>query len=125
MNALNKGLGQGLVMRTATSHEDVERVAAFNGLIHGPELAVTLRRLLLNYAGLDGRDIIFIEDAATGEIASSLLLLPWTLRYGGIPVRDPVPASGVVHLHELLILHVRRRVIVCQVVCLAAKQLTS
>ena len=46
MDALFKDLGQGLVMRTAASQDEVERVAAFNGLIHGPELAVTMRRLL-------------------------------------------------------------------------------
>lgn len=86
MNSLVTDLGQGLVMRTAASQEDVARVAAFNGLIHGPELAVAVRRLLADYPGIDGRDMIFVEDTATGEVASSLLLLPWTLLYDGIPL---------------------------------------
>ncbi len=94
MDALFKDLGQGLVMRTAASQDEVERVAAFNGLIHGPELAVTMRRLLRDYAGLAGRDIFFVEDAATGEVISSLVLLPWTLRYGGISL--PVGEMGMV-----------------------------
>jgi hypothetical protein len=87
-------LGQGLVMRTAASQDDVERIAAFNGLIHGSELAVTMRRLLRDYASMAGRDIIFVEDAATGEVVSSLVLLPWTLRYGGVPL--PVGEMGMV-----------------------------
>jgi hypothetical protein len=73
---------------------DIERVAAFNGLIHGSELAVTMRRLLRDYAGMEGRDIIFVENAATGEVVSSLVLLPWTLRCGGIPL--PVGEMGMV-----------------------------
>ncbi|HSN75693.1 MAG TPA: GNAT family N-acetyltransferase [Anaerolineae bacterium] len=94
MDALIEDLGRGLVMRTAAGQEDVERVAAFNGLIHGPELAVCVRRLLADYPGIEGRDVIFVEDTATGEIASSLLLLPWTLRYGG--VRLSVGEMGMV-----------------------------
>jgi predicted N-acetyltransferase YhbS len=53
-----------------------------------------VRRLLRDYAGMDGRDIIFVEDAATGEIISSLLLLPWTLSYGGVSL--PVGEMGMV-----------------------------
>jgi hypothetical protein len=94
MDALYKNLDHGLVMRTAASQDDVERVAAFNGLIHGSELAVTMRRLLRDFAGMDSRDIIFVEDAATGEVVSSLVLLPWTLLYGGSPL--PVGEMGMV-----------------------------
>ncbi len=50
------------------------RVAAFNGLIRGSELAVTMRRLLCDYASMAGRDVIFVENAATGEIISPLVL---------------------------------------------------
>jgi hypothetical protein len=81
-------------MRTAAGQDDLERVAAFNGLIHGSELAVTMRRLLRDYDGMAGRDIIFVEDAATGEIISSLVLLPWTLLYGGVSL--PVGEMGMV-----------------------------
>jgi hypothetical protein len=35
-----------------------------------------------------------VEDAATGEVVSSLVLLPWTLRYGGVPL--PVGEMGMV-----------------------------
>jgi hypothetical protein len=53
-----------------------------------------MRRLLRDYASMAGRDIIFVEDAATGEVVSSLVLLPWTLLYGGVPL--PVGEMGMV-----------------------------
>ncbi len=84
MTPILKDPGQGLVLRTAAGPDDIERIAAFNGLIHGPELAITVQRLLREYAGIDGRDIVFVENPTTGEIISSLLLLPWTLSYGGV-----------------------------------------
>lgn len=84
MDMVFKDLGQGLALRTAAGPDDMERVAQFNGLIHGPELAIAVRRLLRDYANLDGRDIIFVEEVATGEVVSSLLLLPWTLSYRGV-----------------------------------------
>jgi hypothetical protein len=79
-----RNLDHGLAMRTATSEDDIARVAAFNGLIHDPELALSLRRLLGDHPNLEGRDLVFVEDTATGEIVSSLLLIPWTLSYGGV-----------------------------------------
>jgi predicted N-acetyltransferase YhbS len=94
MNIASKTLGQGLMLRTAAGPDDIERVAQFNGLIHGAELAITVRRLLRDYAGMDGRDIVFVEDASTGKIISSLLLLPWTLSYGGASL--PVGEMGMV-----------------------------
>jgi hypothetical protein len=89
-----KKLDSGLALRTAAGLDDIERVAQFNGLIHGPELAITVRRLLRDYTGMDDRDIIFVEDVATGEIVSSLLLLPWTLSYSGVSL--PVGEMGMV-----------------------------
>lgn len=94
MDPVFENLGQGLALRTAASPDDIERVAQFNGLIHGAELAIAVRRLLRDYAGIDGRDIVFVEDTATGEIVSSLLLLPWTLSYGGVNL--PVGEMGMV-----------------------------
>ena len=94
MDAVLKDLGQGLALRTAAGLDDIERVARFNGLIHGAELAITLRRLLRDYADIEGRDIVFVEDTASGEIVSSLLHLPWTLSYGGVLL--PVAEMGMV-----------------------------
>ena len=94
MNTASKTLSQGLALRTAAGPDHIERVAQFNGLIHGPELAITVRRLLCDHAGIDGRDIVFVEDTSTGEVVSSLLLLPWTLSYGGVSL--PVGEMGMV-----------------------------
>ncbi len=70
---MKQALDNGLVLRTAAGPQDVERAAAFNGLIHGPELEPTIRDLMTHYPGIDGRDLVLVEDESTGQIVSSLL----------------------------------------------------
>ena len=91
---MKQALDDGLVLRTAAGPEDVERAAAFNGLIHGPELEPTIRDLMTHYPGIDGRDLVLVEDESTGQIVSSLLLIPWTLSYEGVAL--PVGEMGMV-----------------------------
>lgn len=65
MNTTSKDLGRELKLRTAARRDDIGRVAQFNGLIHGPEPAITVRRLLRLCAGMNDRGIVFVEDAAS------------------------------------------------------------
>jgi hypothetical protein len=76
----------GLTLRTAETRRDVEAAAEFNGLIHEPELAPAVLDLMSHYPGIDHRDLILVEDKA-GQIVSSMLLIPWTLSYEGVPLR--------------------------------------
>jgi len=90
----SKPLGDGLVLRTAASAQDVERVAAFDGRIHGPGIAPVVRNLFSHYPGASLRDLIFVEDEATGQIVSSLCLIPWTWRCGDAVI--PAGEMGIV-----------------------------
>lgn len=76
-----QALGDGLVLRSAASAQDVERVAQFNGVIHGPGIVPMTRSLFLDHPNTSGRDLIFVEDEKSGQVVSSLCLIPWTLRY--------------------------------------------
>ncbi|MEZ4639820.1 MAG: GNAT family N-acetyltransferase [Caldilineaceae bacterium] len=76
-------LGEGLTLRTARNASDIERLAQFNGLIHGPELIPAVYGLADDYPGMTNDDWIFVENEE-GEIVSSLCLIPWTLRYGSV-----------------------------------------
>src|ERR1035437_9271236 len=71
-------------MRTAASVDDVERVSQFNGLIHGPGVVGMTRNLFLHHPDTRGRDLIFIEDTRTGQVVSSLCLIPWKFNYEGV-----------------------------------------
>lgn len=73
----------GLTLRTARNRDDIERLAQFNGLIHGPELIPAVYGLANDYPGMPHDDWIFVENE-DGEIVSSLCLIPWTLRYGSV-----------------------------------------
>ncbi|HEY3290665.1 MAG TPA: GNAT family N-acetyltransferase [Anaerolineae bacterium] len=81
--ALQQSLSGNFVMRTAANETDVERVAQFNGVIHGHGVIAMTRNLFLHHPATRGRDLIFIEDTTTGEVVSSLCVIPWQLSYVG------------------------------------------
>jgi predicted N-acetyltransferase YhbS len=77
-------LDGGLTLRTAADEHDVDRVAAFNGSIHGPGIVPMTRDLFLRHPATRGRDLVFIEDTRSGEVVSSLCLIPWTWSLEGV-----------------------------------------
>jgi len=87
-------LGDGLTLRTAASERDVERVAEFNGSIHGPGVVAMTRNLLLQHPHTAGRGLIFVEDETTRQVVSSLFLIPWVLRYEDVKL--PSGEQGIV-----------------------------
>lgn len=91
-------LGDGLVLRTAESEHDVARVAAFNGAIHGAGVDPFTRHLFLHHPHTHVEDLIFVEHEPSGQVVSSLCLIPWTWSYGG--VRIPAGEMGIVGTRE-------------------------
>lgn len=83
-NSLNQPLGDGLVMRTAVNADDVERVSRFNGVIHGQGVVGMTRNIFLHHPDTRGRDLIFVEEGGSGDVVSSLCLIPWTVSYDGV-----------------------------------------
>jgi len=77
-------IGDSLVMRTVADEEDVERVALFNGKIHGELVTGMTRNLFLYHPDTRPEDLVFVEDESSGEVVSSLCLIPWTWRYGEV-----------------------------------------
>ena len=96
---IRQPLEDNLVLATAASEEDVERAAAFNGVIHAPEdVSPLTQNLFLHHPATRGRDLFFIENEESGEIVSSLCLIPWTWRYGDVEI--PVGEMGIVGTAE-------------------------
>jgi hypothetical protein len=77
-------LPDGLILRTVHDGRDIERLAVFNGIIHGPELSSVVTGMSKHYPGMEPADWVFVEDPQSGEVLSSLCLVPWTLRYGSV-----------------------------------------
>lgn len=80
MDAVFNDLGHGLALRTATGPNDIERIAQFNGKIHGAELAITMRRLLRDYAGIDERDAV--NEVSRLSADAALAVLHWLKQAG-------------------------------------------
>ncbi|MBN1813238.1 MAG: GNAT family N-acetyltransferase [Anaerolineae bacterium] len=91
-------LENGLILRTAASERDVERVAVFNGKIHGEVVYSMTRQLFLHHPHTSLDDLIFVENEQSGEVVSSLCLIPWTLRYEDVEIRSG--EMGIVGTHE-------------------------
>jgi predicted N-acetyltransferase YhbS len=89
-----RSLEDHLVLRTAADKQDIERVAAFNGTIHGPLVASMTRNLFTHHPHTRAEDLIFVEDEQSGQIVSSLCLIPWIWRYEDVDI--PAGEMGIV-----------------------------
>ncbi len=75
-----------MILRTATGERDVERVAEFNGAIHGPASIAMTHRLFTHHPNTQMEDLIFVEDEQSGQVVSSLCLIPWVWRYEDVEI---------------------------------------
>lgn len=87
-------IGDNLILRTAADERDVERVAEFNGSIHGPEIVSMTRNLFIHHPNTQKEDLIFVEDEKSNQVVSSLCLIPWTWRYEDVEI--PTGEMGIV-----------------------------
>ena len=85
---LPQTLGNGLVLRTVADERDVERVLAFVREVHGADGELWARWTLSgSHPTVRWGDYLLVEDTSTGDVASSLVLIPQTWAYEGIPLR--------------------------------------
>ncbi len=85
--SVREPLAGGLVLRAVESGGDAERLAAFNGRIHGEDVAVLTRRLLVDHPHTRARHWLIVEEPESGRIVSSLCLIPWLMRLEGVELR--------------------------------------
>lgn len=92
LSLLPRDLGDGLVLRTASTMTDVERIAAFGAIVHSNEQVAgyTLWELVRGHPTIRTSDAVLVEDVTTGEVVSSLCSFPKTWYHGGVtlPVRE-------------------------------------
>jgi hypothetical protein len=82
--ASDRELDGGLRLRSIGGPEDIERVAAFDALIHGADYESAWRSMMAQHPGFPAECWLFIEERASGRIVASLCLLPWRLQYCGV-----------------------------------------
>jgi len=80
-------LADGLVLRSLADNDDLDRVAAFNGAVHGPEVAAMTRELVMHHPSTRPEHWLFVEDIATRQVVSSICLIPWTWRYEDVELK--------------------------------------
>jgi hypothetical protein len=81
-----QSLGTHLVLKHATI-EDAPRLNAFNALIHSRYVGVQTEAMMLHHPTIQPENFIYIEDETTGQIISSLGLLPWCWRFDEIELK--------------------------------------
>ncbi len=84
-----RDLGDGLVLRTATL-ADAEPLAQFAGNVFGRDhfdeiAAVFEREYILAHPAIGPQNTFLVEDTVAHKIASTMLLIPQTWTYAGIP----------------------------------------
>ena len=94
----NQPLADTLVLHAPATAADLERVAAFNANIHGVGLDAVTQSLVTSFPDMGPDDLVYVEDSATGEVVSSLCLIPWQLAYGAATLS--VGEMGIVGTDE-------------------------
>lgn len=80
-------LADNLVMKSVRDAEDAERLAVFNGQIFGESVAAMTRRLIFHHPATRFEYWLYIEDERTGQIVSSLALIPHQWRYEDVTLK--------------------------------------
>lgn len=90
-------LPDALTLHSVSTLDELERVAAFNGLIHGAEVTGFTANLFAAHPDTRGRDLLYIENE-DGEVIASVSLIPWTLHVGEVDL--PAAELGIVGTRE-------------------------
>jgi hypothetical protein len=85
---INHPLGDNLTLKSVANENDVERVAAFNGHIHGEPVEGMTRELVLQHPTTHPEQWLFVEDTTTNTVVSALCLLPWQWRYENVVIKS-------------------------------------
>ncbi|MBZ0291895.1 MAG: GNAT family N-acetyltransferase [Anaerolineae bacterium] len=83
----SRPLDNGLILKSIADAQDAERIVAFNGHIFGDGVAAMTRSLIFHHPASKPEYWLFIEDETTGQVVSSLALIPWQWRYEDITLK--------------------------------------
>ncbi len=75
-----------LLLRTVRDERDIDRFAAFNTAINDATQGRTCANLLRYHPQATYDDFFFVEDERSGEVVSTICLIPWRCTYLGVPL---------------------------------------
>ncbi len=91
-------LGNNLLLKSISASDEIERLAVFNAAVHEDEhVADMTRGLVVHHPATRPEHWLFVEDESTGQIVSSLCLIPWTWRYEDVTLK--AGEMGIVGTH--------------------------
>ena len=85
--SLERPLPDGLTLRLARDEDDLRAVLEAHAAAFGEEERLLLEAKLFQRPGRRPEQVILVEDAAAGRVASSVSLVEQTWSYEGIPLR--------------------------------------
>lgn len=112
-----RAISDTLTLKSLSTRDEAERLAAFNAMIHGDSVAPMTHHLVFDHPTIQPHHWLFVEDETNGAIAATLNLIPWQWRYEDVTLRagelgivgtDPAYRKRgliralVAHHHELL-----------------------
>ncbi|CAN5381511.1 hypothetical protein BH10CHL1_BH10CHL1_39570 [soil metagenome] len=84
MPVYEERLAPTLVLHTVRDERDIDRFAAFNSAINDATQGATCANLLRHHPATHYDDFMFVEDEQTGEVVSTICLIPWRCVYEDI-----------------------------------------
>ena len=81
-------IGDNLVLNSIRDLADAERLATFNAHSFGEDVGALSRALMFQHPTARPDYWLYIEDLTSGDIVSSLCLIPWTWRYEDVTLRS-------------------------------------
>ena len=84
MAAYEERLAPDLILRTVRDERDIDRFAAFNTAINDATQGTTCANLLRHHPQITYDDFFFVEDERSGEVVSTICLIPWRCTYEDI-----------------------------------------
>jgi len=93
----SQDLGEGMILCSIADQNDVDRIAAFHGTIHGEGVANMTRHLILDHPHTRPEHWLYVEDQSSKRVVSAICLIPWKLQYQGIELS--AGEMGIVATH--------------------------
>ncbi len=97
MAAYEERLAPDLILRTVRDEHDIDRFADFNTKINDAAQGATCANLLRHHPAIHYDDFMFVEDEQSGEVVSTICLIPWRCLYEDITLNVAMLEMVVTH----------------------------
>jgi len=97
MAPFEQPIGADLILRTVRDERDVERFAAFHREWVSAAEGISCAHLLRYHPEICRDDFLLVEDTRTGQMVSTLCLIPWQVCFAGLELRAAMLEMVLTH----------------------------